>query len=313
MPHTKNNKFPPPKKQTLCGGKIYDAGTAMKKFSVFIKKIIEILPRVRPGVYASALAFHMTMTFFPLLICLYTLLGNSYDSLMRILRIAEGVLAEGTLNLIYDFAEYIAANNSPAMMAAAIAVLLTSSSAAIRMIHWAIGKMQGGDRFKDVWEIAISFPFSLVFLAAIYFAVIVMFTGKNFIDLMNRYVPYFDIRSSWNFLRYVLLAAIFFVLLTLLFRSARRKTDTYSILPGSSIAAVAVVLASFFFSVIITKSIKYSLVYGSLASIVLLMLWLYWCCFAIIFGAAINVAIRDTREALLQAAIAEERKKKIRT
>lgn len=313
MPHTKNNKFPPPKKQTLCGGKIYDAGTAMKKFSVFIKKIIEILPRVRPGVYASALAFHMTMTFFPLLICLYTLLGNSYDSLMRILRIAEGVLAEGTLNLIYDFAEYIAANNSPAMMAAAIAVLLTSSSAAIRMIHWAIGKMQGGDRFKDVWEIAISFPFSLVFLAAIYFAVIVMFTGKNFIDLMNRYVPYFDIRSSWNFLRYVLLAAIFFVLLTLLFRSARRKSDTYSILPGSTIAAVAVVLASFFFSVIITKSIKYSLVYGSLASIVLLMLWLYWCCFAIIFGAAINVAIRDTREALLQAAIAEERKKKIRT
>ena len=285
----------------------------MKKSSVFIKKIIEILPKVRPGVYAAALAFHITMTFFPLLICLYTLLGNSYDSLMRILKIAEGVLAKDTLDLIYGFAEYIAANNSPAMMAAAIAILVTSASAAIRVIHWAIGKMQGGDRFKDVWEIAISFPFSLIFLTAIYFAVIVMFTGKNFIDLVNKYVPYFDIRSSWNFLRYVLLAAIFFVLLTLLFRSARRKEDTYSTLPGSSLAAVAVVLASFFFSAIIKKSTKYSLVYGSLASIVLLMLWLYWCCFIILFGAAINVAIRDTREELLKAAIAEERKKKLKT
>ena len=294
-------------------GEIYNAGTAMKKSSVFIKNIIEILPKVRPGVYAAALAFHITMTFFPLLICLYTLLGNSYDSLMRILKIAEGVLAKDTLDLIYGFAEYIAANNSPAMMAAAIAILVTSASAAIRVIHWAIGKMQGGDRFKDVWEIAISFPFSLIFLTAIYFAVIVMFTGKNFIDLVNKYVPYFDIRRSWNFLRYVLLAAIFFVLLTLLFRSARRKTDTYSTLPGSSIAAVAVVLASFFFSAIIKKSTKYSLVYGSLASIVLLMLWLFWCCFMIIFGAAINVVIRDTREELLKAAIAEERKKKLRT
>ncbi len=156
-------------------------------------------------------------------------------------------------------------------MAAAIAVLLTSAAAAMRMIHWAIGKMQGGDRFKDTWEMIISFPISVVFLTAIYFAVIVMFTGKNFIDLVNRYVPYFDIRSSWNTLRYVLLGAIFFA--------------------------------------IVTKSATYALVYGSLASIVLLMLWLYWCCCVIIYGAVINVAIRDTKEELLKAAIAEERRK----
>ncbi len=281
----------------------------MKRITVFINKFRAILPQIRPGVYASALAFQITMTFFPLLICLYTLLGNGYDSLKRILGIAEGVLAEGTLDLIYDFIEYVADNNSPAMMAAAIVVLLTSASAAMRMIHWAIGKMQGGDRFKDTWEMIISFPISVVFLTAIYFAVIVMFTGKNFIDLVNRYVPYFDIRSSWNTLRYVLLGAIFFVLLTLLFNSARRKDDRYNTLPGSIIATAALVIASYFFSAIITKSAKYSLVYGSLASIVLLMLWLYWCCCVIIYGAVINVAIRDTKEELLKAAIAEERRK----
>lgn len=281
----------------------------MKKISVFINKYREILPRVRPGIYASALAFQITMTFFPLLICLYTLLGNSYDSLMRILGIAKGVLAEGTLDLIFDFVEYIADNNSPAMMAAAIVVLLTSASAAIRMVHWAIGKMQGGDRYKDTWEMIISFPFSLVFLAAIYFAVIVMFTGKNFIDLVNKYVPYFDIRSSWNTLRYVLLGVIFFILLTLLFNSGRRKDNKYNTLPGSIIATAALLIASYFFSAIITKSAKYSLVYGSLASIVLLMLWLYWCCCVIIYGAVINVALCDTKAELLRAAIEEERKK----
>lgn len=290
-------------------GENYDTGADMKKIRVFIMKYREILPKVRPAVYASALSFQVTMTFFPLLICLYTLLGNSYDSLKRILGIAEGVLAEGTLELIDDFIEYIAANNSPAMMAAAIVVLLSSASAAMRMIHWAIGKMQGGDRFKDSWEMIISFLFSVVFLTSIYFAVIVMFTGKNFIDLVNKYVPYFDIRSSWNILRYVLLGVIFYILLTLLFCSARRKNEKYTTLPGSIIATLAVLAASFFFSTVIRKSAKYSLVYGSLASIVLLMLWLYWCCFAIIYGAAINVALRDTKEELLEMAIAEERRK----
>lgn len=287
-------------------------GIYMNKTRIFIDKFREILPKVRPGVYASALSFHVTMTFFPLLICLYTMLGNSADAMMRILKIAEGVLPENILELLYNFVEYVEDNNTPAMMVAAIAVLLTSASASARMIHWAIGKMQGGDRYKDIWEMVISFLFSIVYLTAIYFAVIVMFTGKTFIDLVNKYVPYFDISSSWNVLRYVLLGAIFFVLLTLLFKSGKRTTDTYSTLPGSIIATVALILTCFFFSVIIAKSTKYSLVYGSLASIILLMLWLYWCGFVIIYGAAINVAIRDTKATLIDNAIAEERRKKAR-
>jgi len=293
-------------------GEIYGTGFDMNKAKHLIIKFRAILPKVRPGVYASALSFHITMTFFPLLICLYTLLGNSFDRLMRILDVAKGVLAEDTLLALYDFAEYVANNNSPAMMAAAILVLMTSASAATRMIHWSIGKMQGGDRYRDIWEIALSFVFSVGLLATMYFAVIVMFTGKSFITYVNRYVPFFDISKSWYVLRYILLGAILFVLLSVLFATARRKEDRYSVLPGSICATVAVVITCFFFSAIISKSSKYSLVYGSLASLILLMLWLYWCCFMIIYGAALNVAIRDTKAEYIENVITEERKKNLK-
>ena len=49
------------------------------------------------------------------------------------------------------------------------------------------------------------------------------------------------------------------------------------------------------FSAIIGASARYPLVYGSLASIILLMLWLYTCCMVLFCGAALNVALRDQR------------------
>ena len=50
---------------------------------------------------------------------------------------------------------------------------------------------------------------------------------------------------------------------------------------------------SWVFSMFIAVSARYPLVYGSLASLVLLMFWLFLCCQIIFLGAALNVAVRD--------------------
>ena len=39
------------------------------------------------------------------------------------------------------------------------------------------------------------------------------------------------------------------------------------------------------------------MVYGSLASLILLMLWLYFCSLVIYCGAAFNIVLRDMKEA----------------
>lgn len=290
-------------------GNVTEVSGVMKKIKVFIKNFMNLYTGDRLAVCAAALSFQMTLTFFPLLICLYTLLGNSYENLMRIIEMADGVLADDTIKLITDFVGYVASNNSQAMMMGGIMLLITMASAAVRTLSGTIGNMQGGNRFRGLWDYLISLLLSVVLLAAIYFAVIVMFTGKNFIDLVNRYIPFFDISSSWRYLRYILLGGIFFFLICGLFESCKRKTDMYGTVVGSLITTAALVAASYFFAIFISKSARYSLVYGSLASLILLMLWLYYCCLIICCGAAINIAIRDTRKELVEFAIDEERKK----
>ena len=268
----------------------------LDKIVRFVKNFIRIYTDTQVTIASAALSYYFTMTFFPLIICLYTMLGNSYDQAMRIVQFLKSFASEEAIDLICDFLVYVASNNSPAMMVAGLAVLVTSASAASRSIQTTIGRMQGGVKFKAFMYFAFSILFSLVFLAAIYFAMLVMLTGRQFITTVNKLLPFIDISHSWNWMRFLVMGGIFFVLVWGVYETAKRNCDDYSTFPGTVVTTVALVAESLLFSVFIGRSAKYPLVYGSLASLILLMLWLYSCCLIIYVGAAVNIALRDTRQ-----------------
>lgn len=268
----------------------------LDKIVRFVKNFIRIYTDTQVTIASAALSYYFTMTFFPLIICLYTMLGNSYDQAMRIVQFLKSFASEEAIDLISDFLVHVASNNSPAMMVAGLAVLVTSASAASRSIQTTIGRMQGGVKFKAFMYFAFSIIFSLVFLAAIYFAMLVMLTGRQFITTVNKLLPFIDISHSWNWMRFLVMGGIFFVLVWGVYETAKRNCDEYSTFPGTVVTTVALVAESLLFSVFIGRSAKYPLVYGSLASLILLMLWLYSCCLIIYVGAAVNIALRDTRQ-----------------
>ena len=61
--------------------------------------------------------------------------------------------------------------------------------------------------------------------------------------------------------------------------------------PGALVGMAGIVLMSWIFSEFIAVSYRYPLVYGSLASIILLMLWLFLCSQMIFLGAAVNASL----------------------
>lgn len=101
--------------------------------------------------------------------------------------------------------------------------------------------------------------------------------------------------------------AVFFVLLVCLFslifaevsRTGRKNgIERHEVpsgfkaqLPGASVAAVGWMLYSFFYSLYIEYFPSASYIYGSLAAVILFMLWLYFCMIILLVGAEINKAI----------------------
>lgn len=275
-----------------------------KNIVKFSEDYISVINKSRAGVASAALSYTLTMTFFPLIICLYTLLGSllgsSYEPIMRVLDFAENIMAAETVETLREFLDYVAANNSTAMMAAGVMLFITSASAAIRTIQITIGDMQGAQRFEGLNIFPISLLFSLVFVAATYAAVVLMLLSRQVINFLNRTLPFLDIAENWLYLRFVVLFGMLYLVAWCVYRVSMRRDSRYLAWPGAILGAVAMSAVSFVFSIFIGASTRYPLVYGSLASVILLMFWLYSLSYALYCGAALNVAIRDYKTEMKQ-------------
>ncbi len=268
----------------------------VKKLIYLIKRVIHYYNVKQIPLASAALCYYMMMTVFPLIICLYTLLGQNYDQALRILEFAEDFLSSDTLDTIRSFLAYVEDNHSLAMAIAGLTVMITSASAAVRSMLVTIGRMQGGLRYTGITGFVFSVLYSVVFLAATWFAIIVMFSSRNILNLIRRWLPIVEVDVNWHEVKYWMLAIIMFLILWGMYRFSREKGNRYFTWPGAIFATFGIVGMSLIFSGFIAVSARYSLVYGSLASVILLMYWIYLICQVIYIGAAINVSLRDLRK-----------------
>jgi len=96
-----------------------------------------------------------------------------------------------------------------------------------------------------------------------------------------------------NVLRWVLLALLMMVGLGVLYRYAPDRTNAKFrwVSWGSGVATVLWLIASAGFSVYVNNFGSYNKTYGALAGVIVLNLWLYISCMAILFGAELNAEL----------------------
>ena len=268
----------------------------LEKIKSFVLDTADVYFGKRVTRGAAALAYYLTMTIFPLLICLYSMLGSQYRQAMQILGVVQNFIAEDTFTTLEDFLAYVASSNSTAMLIAALLVLITSASAAFRSFEMTVGDIQGQMRFRGVGGFIISLLFSVVFLAAVYLSILIMLTGSWFLSFVDKWLPFVNISKSWTWVRFLILFGVVFLMIYFFYYVTVPKNRPYQVTKGALTATVAMVVVSIVFSVFISASAKYPLVYGSIASIILLMLWLYLASYVLIMGEVINIVLRDRKE-----------------
>lgn len=250
----------------------------------------------RIPVAAAGLSYFLTMAFFPLLICLQSMLGSLFPATEELRGFLGMLLPQTTVAAILDYLRYIAANRSDTMVVMALTVVATSAAAAFRTVSRVIGDMRGRRRYSGAFALVFSFCFSLFFLAAIYFAVALIATGKWFLDFADRHIYFMNISDSWRWARFALLFLLLFALISGLYRitAPRGASSKVRLLPGAALASVSLVLVSVIFSAFIGADAKYPLIYGSLAGVIVIMLWLYTCGIILFLGAGVNIALEQT-------------------
>ena len=120
-------------------------------------------------------------------------------------------------------------------------------------------------------------------LALLVFGTVLQNLALRFLPFLRFLSPY--LISLRSILSLIILAVFFTGLYTFLpYEKMRLKSQ----LPGAVFSTVCWILFSFAFSLYFKYFSRFSTMYGSLASVAVLMLWLYFCICILFMGAEIN-------------------------
>ncbi len=238
--------------------------------------------------YASSAAFFVFLSLFPMtiLLCSFlpvTPLGKS-DLLQVVSRMPEPVAP---------------------MMGALIESLYHSTvgivSVAALMAAWSAGKgvlalMRGLDAMNQVTgkrnyllQRLIATFYTVVMIVVLILSLLLMVFGNVLINTLQTHLPGMDpffrlISRLRRLFSWLVLAVTFTVIYKFVPNCRLRWLDQ---IPGALFTAVSWNLFSFFFSIYVENYNGMS-VYGSLSTIVVIMLWLYVCMYLLLAGAYLN-------------------------
>ncbi|MBQ9045090.1 MAG: YihY family inner membrane protein [Oscillospiraceae bacterium] len=266
------------------------------RFVRFFKEIVRIFTVYRIPRTAAALAYVMVLTLFPLLICLYDLLALVMTNPGPVMSVIESlVLPRETTNVIEEFLRYVAGNANWTVFFIAFSVMLMPASGVFRTFLAITEDITGARRFGVVSGTVVSFLFAFAFLPLVFGSIILVLASRRALNWVDRVVPWFSVADWWSWMRFVLLFLLLLAMLWLLYRLTVARDRKRRQLPGAFFAALGMAALSVAFSWLFGHSSRYPVVYGSLASVVILLLWLDSLGLLMTLGCAFNEALERTR------------------
>ena len=255
----------------------------------FIREIVGVYFDRRVSRSSAELAYFLILSFFPMLICVNAFVGLLNLDVNVVLEGAADVLPKESLPILGEYIKYISTNQSNAMLFAGLTMTIFSASAAFRALMNIMADIYERPTYRGVGQVVASVCFSILFLFTIYISMVVLLTGSWFFHMVeHRFIWIAEVVGSWQWIRFLVLFCLVLLFILLAYRLAVPQKPRPPILTGSILAAVALVAASMLFSWFIGMSSRYSLVYGSLASVIILLVWLYLCGNILIMGNAFN-------------------------
>lgn len=269
----------------------------MKKFIKIMTGFMNRMNQDHVSAFAAQAAFFILMSFVPFLMLLLPLV--TYVS------ITKDMVVEMILQVMPDAGDF------RSFLLSIIQEVYDKSTAVVPISAiftlWSAGKgLQGLTNgvnaiyhVKETRNYVVtrirSALYTLVFILAVIGSLILLVFGNSIQKLLTRYIPALARVTAYiigmrTAVSLVVLALIFLMVYKFL---PNRKTSFRSQVPGAVISAVAWSLFSLGFSVYLDYYDGFSNMYGSLTTIILILLWLYFCMYIVLIGAEINAYFEE--------------------
>jgi membrane protein len=250
--------------------------------------------------FAGNLTYKGLFALFPFFVFLLSLLGlfGAPDLLQTLIEQARGVLPQGAIDFLESQLLGIAGNKAQGAFTAgalvSILLALWGVSGAFRSVMEAMNVMYEIEEARPFWkQLMISVFLSLGVAALLLFALVLVVFGPEIGGAVADVVGLgYVFEVVWNVVQWPVLLFLVVLAFALVYYYAPDVEQRFRwISPGSIVAVVAWLLFSLAFSLYVEFGSFDA--YGSIAGIIILMLYIYYSAFIMLVGAELNQVVEE--------------------
>lgn len=259
--------------------------------------VTKLPPRLRSHnttLVAAGVAFYAFLAFIPALIAfisVYGLVADPTDVQRQVHDVASALPEEVQRFLTFQLESIVNANTGAVSVTLVIAIAIALWSASGGMAALITGLHVAAERDEPKGVVAKRGKALALTLGAIGFLAVVMFLITALPSVMSEAGD--AGRVAMEILRWPILAVVMVLGIGLLYRfsTSTRASGWFGVVtPGAVVATVGWVIVSALFAIYAANFASYSKTYGSLASIVVLLLWIWLSALLILIGAEYDAA-----------------------
>ena len=248
--------------------------------------------------YSAACAYYMFMSLVPMVMLVVSLLQFTPLSEELVLDTVSEYVPESLYRIVESIVQGIYSGGGVALT---VSIFLTIWSAAASMK----ALMRGMDSVYDARRREDYFVFSfracvymVIFVLMLLLSLIVMVYGEQVQDLIISYLPanrFLQFVFRVINLRFIIVLSILVVVFSVLYKWMPAKKLHYTEqLPGALFSGVSWMLFSYIFSFYISLSNRFG-AYGYIGTIMVAMMWLFYCFYFLLIGGYINYLLEQRR------------------
>ena len=249
------------------------------------------------GAQSAALAFYLLFMLFPFLIFLSALLGLLQLDVAGILRALGEFLPAQVVDVVEVYLTYVGSSPSPQLLVFGLVFSIyfpmRATNALMRSVRTAyhLGPAHG------VVQMLKTLVYTVLLIATIALTLVLMSVSDRLLAycVANFGLPAF-IAELWAKLRFPLAAVMGYFALFLLYALAQDGRQPWrNIWPGTLAALTAWMGLSWLYAWYVEHIAHYSLLYGSIGTVIVLLIWLNLSATALIMGAELNGTLISLR------------------
>jgi membrane protein len=261
---------------------------------------------------AAALTYYSVLSLFPGLIAIFSLLGvfgqgkAASDAVLEIIEeVAPGDVAEAIRGPIEQMASSPAAGFA---LVAGIVLAIWSASGYVGAFSRAMNRIYEIDEGRPFWKLKpIQLLVTVIAIVLLLGAAIILVVSGPITDAVGSTLGLGEApQTIWSILKWPMLGFVVVLIVAVLYYATpNAKQPKFRWISIGALLAIAVLaIATLAFGIYVANFSHYDRTYGSLAGIVILLLWLWIANLALLFGAEFDAELERGRQ--LQAGIAAE-------